>query len=133
MLSYFKTRFLPTYYLDNLNSDIVEIIYLETLLSRWLTHHGYYSMLDESVVFLTHTLYNVILRIARNLLKTSENIKISTHPFYHTYSKWPIFQNRRFSKSPILEIFSRKFHRLVLGLVGLIDAKDIDVAQPIWW
>jgi hypothetical protein len=54
MLSYSKTRFLPTYYLDNLNSDIVEIIYLETLLSRWLTHHGYYSMLDESVVFLTH-------------------------------------------------------------------------------
>ena len=47
-------------------------------------------------------------------------------------SKWPIFQNRRFSKSPILEIFSQKFHRSVLGLVGLIDAKPIDVAQPIW-
>jgi hypothetical protein len=29
------------------------------------------------------TLYNVILCIARNLLKTSENIKISTHSFYH--------------------------------------------------
>ena len=47
-------------------------------------------------------------------------------------SKWPIFQNRRFSKSPILEIFSRKFYRSVLGLVGLIDAKPINVAQPIW-
>ena len=46
-------------------------------------------------------------------------------------SKWPIFQNGRFSKSPILEIFSRKFHRSVLGLVGLIDAKPINVAQPI--
>ena len=42
------------------------------------------------------------------------------------FSKWP------FSKSPILKIFSRKFHRLVLGLVGLIDAKGIDVAQRIW-
>ena len=30
------------------------------------------------------TLYNVILRIARNFLETRENIKISTHPFYHT-------------------------------------------------
>jgi hypothetical protein len=38
----------------------------------------------------------------------------------------------RFSKSPILEKFSRKFYRLVLGLVGLIDAKGIDVAQRIW-
>ena len=25
-----------------------------------------------------------------------------------------------------------KFHVLILGLVGLIDAKGIDVAQPIW-
>jgi hypothetical protein len=37
-----------------------------------------------------------------------------------------------FSKSPILNIFSWKFHRLVLGLVELIDAKGIDVAQSIW-
>ena len=37
-----------------------------------------------------------------------------------------------FSKSPILEKISRKFYRLVLGLLGLIDAKIIDVAQPIW-
>jgi hypothetical protein len=29
------------------------------------------------------TLYNVILRIARNFLETRENIKISTHSFYH--------------------------------------------------
>ena len=41
-------------------------------------------------------------------------------------------QNGRFSKSPILKIFSQKFHRLVLGLVELIDANGIDVAQPIW-
>ena len=37
-----------------------------------------------------------------------------------------------FSKSPILKIFLRKFHGLVLGSVGLIDAKGIDVAQIIW-
>ena len=37
-----------------------------------------------------------------------------------------------FSKSPILKIFSRKFLRLVLGLVGLNDLKGIDVAQCIW-
>ena len=37
-----------------------------------------------------------------------------------------------FSKSPILEIFSRKSLRSVLGLVGLNDAKGIDVAQRMW-
>ena len=38
----------------------------------------------------------------------------------------------RFSKPPILKIFSPKFQGLVLGLVGLIDAKGNDMAQPIW-
>ena len=38
-----------------------------------------------------------------------------------------------FTKSPNLNIFLRKFHGSVLGLVGLIDAKGIDGAQPIWW
>ena len=37
-----------------------------------------------------------------------------------------------FSEPPILKIFSRKFQGLVLGLVVLIDAKGIDVAQPRW-
>ena len=42
-----------------------------------------------------------------------------------------------FSKSPFFKIansqnFLLKFHGLVLGLVGLIDAEGIDVAQPIW-
>ena len=47
-----------------------------------------------------------------------------------------LFQNGRlkklrFSKAPILEIFLPKFHELVLGLVVLIYAKGIDLAQPI--
>ena len=37
-----------------------------------------------------------------------------------------------FSKWPILKIFSRKSLRSFLGLVGLNDAKGIDVAQCIW-
>ena len=37
-----------------------------------------------------------------------------------------------FSKWPILKIFSRKSLRSVLGLIGLNDAKGIDVAQRIW-
>ena len=38
------------------------------------------------------------------------------------FSKWLFF------KIPN----SRKFYRLGLGLVGLFDAKGIDVAKPIW-
>ena len=37
-----------------------------------------------------------------------------------------------FSTLPKAEQFPPKFHGLVLGLVGLIDAKGNDVAQPIW-
>ena len=35
-----------------------------------------------------HTLYNIILRIARNFLETRENIKIESHPFYHIICDW---------------------------------------------
>ena len=94
------------------------------------------------------TLYNVILRIAKNLLETRVIIKISTHPCYprnfHWFS-WGWSRKRKkiekkrfkmadsiFSIPPILNIFSRKFQGLVLGWVGQIDAKGIDVAQPIW-
>ena len=34
----------------------------------------------------------------------------------------------RFSTHPILNIFFQKFH----GLIELIDAKGIGVAEPIW-
>ena len=79
------------------------------------------------------TLYNTISHIARNFLETRENIKISTHPWNEAKKlKMADSKKLRFSKSPILKIFSRKFHRLVLGLVGVIDVKGIDVAQPIW-
>ena len=37
-----------------------------------------------------------------------------------------------FPAPPILNIFLRNFHELVLGLVELIDAKSIGVTQPIW-
>ena len=37
-----------------------------------------------------------------------------------------------FLTSPKAKQFLPKFHGLVLRLVGLIDAKGIDVAQPIW-
>ena len=37
-----------------------------------------------------------------------------------------------FSTSPKAKQLLPKFHGLVLGLVGLIDAKGIDLAQPIW-
>ena len=88
--------------------------------------HNVWCIKNLTIAVHSYTaLYNVILRIARNFLETRENIKILTHPVYHTNldwfswewskkknffekkrnSKWPIFQSRRFSKSPILEIF----------------------------
>ena len=50
-------------------------------------------------------------------------------------SKWPNQKKKKkghFPAPPILNIFFQKFHGSVVGLVGLIGAKGIDVAQPIW-
>ena len=44
---------------------------------------GIGALTDIILVIGKVTLYNAILRIARNFLETRENIKISTHPFYH--------------------------------------------------
>ena len=88
----------------------------------------------------TYTLNNNILRLARNLVETRENSKIESHLFHHISNLWLTgmkqkknskmadFQNRRFSKSPILKNFLWKFNGLVLGLVGLTDGKSINAA-----
>jgi hypothetical protein len=51
--------------------------------------------------------------------------------FEFFFSKWLTQKKLRFSKPPIFEKFSRKFQGLVFGLVGWIDAKGINVAQPV--
>ena len=43
-------------------------------------------------------------------------------------SKWPTQKKSHFPAPPILNIFSWKFHGLVLGLVELIDAKGIGLS-----
>ena len=47
-------------------------------------------------------------------------------------SKWPTQKNWVFQPPPKAEQLPPKFHGLVLGLVELIDAKGIGLAQPIW-
>ena len=48
--------------------------------------------------------------------------------FWKKNTKWQIKKKLRFFKMANSQIFSQKFHRLDLGLVKIIDAKDIDVA-----
>ena len=52
-------------------------------------------------------IHNVILRIARNFLETKENIKISTHPFYH-------INLDRLTEGPICKIFAKFFWELAI-------------------
>ena len=47
-------------------------------------------------------------------------------------SKWLTQKNLSFQPPPKAEQFLLKFHKLVLGRVGSIDAKDIHFAQTIW-
>ena len=83
-----------------------------------LTETGYCSRLYGRYILPCNTLYNDILRIARNLVETRENIKIESHPFHHIICDWfllgwskkKIFfwkkkiQNGRFSKSPFFKL-----------------------------
>ena len=78
-------------------------------------------------------------------------IKISSHPWYPRTFDWFSLgssqkkyfwkKNSKMADLKKTEFFNypqklsncrQNFYRLVLGLVGLIDAKGIDVAQPIW-
>jgi hypothetical protein len=53
--------------------------------------------------------------------------------FHQNDAKKKFFFAKFFSKWPTqAESFLPKFYRLILGLVGLIDVKGIDVAQSIW-
>ena len=62
-------------------------------------------------------------------------IKMNQKPFFFFWKKKIKMADSKkghFPALPILDIFSWKFHRSVLGLVGLIDVKPINVAQPMW-
>ena len=59
--------------------------------------------------------------------------KAKKNLFLKKKSKMADSKQLSFSKSPILKFFLQKFHGLVLGLIGLIDAKAINSAQPIWF
>ena len=54
--------------------------------------------------------------------------------FFFLKKKFKMADSKKlsFSTSSKAEQFLPKFHGLVLGLVGLIDAKGINVTQPIW-
>ena len=78
-----------------------------------------------------HTLYNAILRIARNFLETRENIKISTHPFYHTNLDWFSWE---WSKKKELFFLKKKiqngrFFKITCLLPRTTDAK-IPIPNP---
>ena len=103
---------------------MILILWMKALIqkySQWANSAMAITFNSEAILRLflhTYTLYNTILRIARNFLETRENIKISTHPFYHInlgwfsweWSKKKIFffekkiQNGRLKKSSFFKI-----------------------------
>jgi hypothetical protein len=67
----------------------------------------------------------------KKIIHTSLEKNKNSFFFEKINSKW-LTKKAHFPAPPILNIFSQKFDPLVLWLVGLIDAKCIGVAQPIW-
>ena len=93
-----------------------------------------------------HTVYLILLHNPSFLLEIRVIIKISKNPCYPINVDWFslewskisfFFEKKKYKMAdskktycpapPILNIFSWKFHGLVLGLVGFIDAKGIDI------
>ena len=74
------------------NATIAELYWLQLLAnhSRCLLAVciDFIDFVQKSI----YTLYNVILRIARNFLETREYVKISTHPFCHTNLDWFLWE-----------------------------------------
>ena len=77
-------------------------------------------------------LFTQLLFLAGNQGNVSKFRSILASQEHLTDSKMDDSKKLSFSILPILNIFFQKINWLVLGLVGLIDAKGIDVAQPIW-
>jgi hypothetical protein len=74
-----------------------------------------YILLQSTKI--SSTVFVILLHTPSFLLEIRVIIKISFH-------------GNKQKKKKMAD--SKKFHGLVLELVGLIDAKGIDVAQPIW-
>ena len=98
-----------------------------------------------------HTVLCISVRPRPKRLETRVIIKISTHPCYtrtFDYFSWDsakiyfFFRKKKskmadlkkphFAKRSILNIFLPNWAGWVLGLVGLIDVKGINLAQPMW-
>ena len=73
-----------------------------------------------------------VLHMFTQLLFWAMGMKQKYIIFEKKIPKWPTHKKLSFTILPILNTFFQKFHGLVLGLVRLIDAKGIDMAQPIW-
>ena len=73
----------------DINSDWLNECQAETKITS-MRQFGKLSKLRKIlfVLLLRRTLYNAILRIARNFLENRENIKILTHPFYRINLGW---------------------------------------------
>ena len=105
----------------------------KTILIDYLVH----------IIFINTTLIlsrysHAIISFPCSFLAVNHHNSKNWVPFILTHNLWLIFmgikkkQKLSFSTLQRAELFLPKFYRLVLGIVGLIDAKGINVTQPIW-
>ena len=83
-------------------------------------NEGNYQNFDPTLLTKKLWPFNFRMKQKKNFFVEKKNFKMAAK------------KKAYFSKLSILKIFSRKFLRFVLGLVGLTDAKGIDFAHHIW-
>ena len=104
----------------------------KTILIDYLVH----------IIFINTTLIlsrysHAIISFPCSFLAVNHHNSKNWVPFILTHNLWLIFmgikkkQKLSFSTLQRAELFLPKFYRLVLGIVGLIDAKGINMTPPI--
>ena len=117
-----------------MTSMLVHNFYLSILFSP-TTQSFHYRKWSKNICLYIKDLFLVINRKKSRHCWAFINWFSGVSPWYTPgWKKIKLADSKKqhFSKLPILNILLWKFHGLVLGLVELIDAKDIDVVQPVW-
>ena len=117
------------------------------LLSYSFTEHTFGKSKARRRFLLSNIVVHLVSSALQLLISVTQPLYLATRTDPEIFNFWICMRIRcrpaplgfgnhskkaHFSKSPILKKFSRKFLRFVIGLVGLNDAKGIDVAQRIW-
>ena len=145
--------YVPTFTLCN--GGLFDFVWLRMKLRAWISMKFLYILLRYTLISMKFLYILLGYTLRCTMFGVGQKVLSCLYTCLAWSKFWPILANQetltdfhgneakkkyffwkmadsRFSKPPILEIFSRKFHGFGLWIVVFIDAKGINVAQLIW-